>query len=771
MRRSRRVNGLLLGTLLPLYGVMQLVAIDAQLAAGERTLPVRLTVAQGSEGYPLVLSLRGPAPGVEVGDTVVRIGPLDLRGLSRAAIEYRTRPLLHAGRPFEVELGHLRSRKVVQLEPTPYPSWWWTIPVWLSFVLTGAFVLWRAPHWHLARPFFVSMVAWGCFGASYYLPVPPLQVLVSVSSGSLAACFSVWCALSWNESDRRGRGARVLAGTLGLAWFATLAASYLWTLPLRAAPYAAAAGAGVAFFGTYLTAFAHAYRRSQAFERRRLRWILFGHFIALVPVAILNAAREVAPMIHPALFSLALLSLAAVPLGYAVAVVGYGWLDIDRVISASAAATVLGVALVGGLLAVVPPVAGLMSTTLGIDPETGRLALSIALAAVVVAAYRRTRPWIDRHLFAEQHALAAQFDALRAELGAARDVEEMATRAGQGFEALLKPESVAIYGRAGEAFTPLFLRGRALPPAFEANSMLVQVLEAKRTPLFARSKALGPFERAVLETLGAEVVVPLLRETQVIAFTCLGGKHSGDIYTASDLALLASVSQRCEDVVARLDLETLALEAQAMQSALRRYVPGAVANRVLAGDALEPTEREVTVLFVDIRGYTGLAERLGTEDVFATLNEHTERVSRIVKANGGTIVEFNGDGMMAVFGAPDPLPKKEQAAVEAARKVVDSMPGQLAVGVGVATGPAFVGNIRSTDRLIWSAVGSTTNLAARLQSTTRELDASIALDETTRERAGYVCENFVCHEGLPIRGRTGRFDVFALPLRRNAAKA
>jgi adenylate cyclase len=224
-------------------------------------------------------------------------------------------------------------------------------------------------------------------------------------------------------------------------------------------------------------------------------------------------------------------------------------------------------------------------------------------------------------------------------------------------------------------------------------------------------------------------------------------------------------------VVARLDLETLALEAQAMQSALRRYVPGAVANRVLAGDALEPTEREVTVLFVDIRGYTGLAERLGAEDVFATLNEHTERVSRIVKANGGTIVEFNGDGMMAVFGAPDPLPKKEQAAVEAARKVVDSMPGQLAVGVGVATGPAFVGNIRSTDRLIWSAVGSTTNLAARLQSTTRELDASIALDETTRERAGYVCENFVCHEGLPIRGRTGRFDVFALPLRRNAAKA
>jgi adenylate cyclase len=103
--------------------------------------------------------------------------------------------------------------------------------------------------------------------------------------------------------------------------------------------------------------------------------------------------------------------------------------------------------------------------------------------------------------------------------------------------------------------------------------------------------------------------------------------------------------------------------------------------------------------------------------------------------------------------------------VEAVRRIVDSMPASLAVGVGVATGEAFVGSIRSTDRLIWSAVGSTTNLASRLQSLTRELGASIAIDETTRERAGYVCADFVRHESVTIRGRLGRFDVFALPLR------
>jgi class 3 adenylate cyclase len=125
-----------------------------------------------------------------------------------------------------------------------------------------------------------------------------------------------------------------------------------------------------------------------------------------------------------------------------------------------------------------------------------------------------------------------------------------------------------------------------------------------------------------------------------VAFSCLAGRRSGDIYTAGDLLLLASVAERCAEVIARIDAETLAREVQAVQAALRRYVPGAVAERVLAGDALAPSEREVSVLFVDIRGYTSVAEKLQASEVFATLNEHTERVSRVVQEAGGTTVEF-----------------------------------------------------------------------------------------------------------------------------------
>jgi adenylate cyclase len=179
------------------------------------------------------------------------------------------------------------------------------------------------------------------------------------------------------------------------------------------------------------------------------------------------------------------------------------------------------------------------------------------------------------------------------------------------------------------------------------------------------------------------------------------------------------------------------------------------------------------VLFVDIRGYTGFAETRDAEEVFSTVNRYTESVSLIVHKHAGSVVEFNGDGMMAVFGAPRELVHKEQAAVQAGRAIVaevGSMPVEsarggattLSVGVGIATGEAFVGNIQAVDRMIWSAIGNTTNLAARLQSLTRELDASLVIDRRTWERAQGDAGDFAKRADVPIRGRRDAQDVYTL---------
>jgi adenylate cyclase len=195
--------------------------------------------------------------------------------------------------------------------------------------------------------------------------------------------------------------------------------------------------------------------------------------------------------------------------------------------------------------------------------------------------------------------------------------------------------------------------------------------------------------------------------------------------------------------------------------------------RLLAVKILRHARATFSILFVDIRGYTSYAEDRPAAEVFSTVNRYTEIVSRVVRSHGGTVAEFNGDGMMVVFGAPAPLAQKERAAVAASREIVLSVRSldlgahreqPLEVGVGIATGKAFVGNIRAVDRLIWSAIGDTSNLAARLQGLTRELGAAIVIDAATWTAARDLVASFERHGRMPIRGRRQTEDIYALPL-------
>jgi adenylate cyclase len=146
-----------------------------------------------------------------------------------------------------------------------------------------------------------------------------------------------------------------------------------------------------------------------------------------------------------------------------------------------------------------------------------------------------------------------------------------------------------------------------------------------------------------------------------------------------------------------------------------------------------------------------------------------------VQKHAGSVVEFNGDGMMAVFGAPRELAHKERAAVEAGREMIDAVAAlpveggeALSVGVGIATGEAFVGNIRAVDRMIWIAIGNTTNLAARLQGLTKDLDASVVIDIVTWERARLVAADFQKRPGVAIRGRREVQEAYILPIESRA---
>jgi class 3 adenylate cyclase len=355
----------------------------------------------------------------------------------------------------------------------------------------------------------------------------------------------------------------------------------------------------------------------------------------------------------------------------------------------------------------------------------------------------------------------------------------MFIRAGQTLDDLIHPESCVIYARVGDDYAPVFVHGSTLPSAFDEDSDLLEELRLRREPLAAEALMrtvqrvdLGAVERASLEALAAALIVPIKRSKTLIAFLCLGPKSSGDIYTSTDLTLLGAVASSLSAELSRFTEVELLRHKMEMYESLRSYVPRVITEELESGRSIEPRVQDVSIMFADIRGYSTWAETQEPDVIFKTLNRYTEIVSTAVKEHGGSLVEFSGDGIMAVFGAPQELPRKERAALEAARALSVAMAGfdvsldqHLEVGIGIATGEALVGNIRSVDRLIWSAIGNTTNLAARLQSLSRDLDAGIVIDAATQRAAADDTGEFLHHASVRIRGRQEKFDIYTLPRR------
>ncbi len=178
-------------------------------------------------------------------------------------------------------------------------------------------------------------------------------------------------------------------------------------------------------------------------------------------------------------------------------------------------------------------------------------------------------------------------------------------------------------------------------------------------------------------------------------------------------------------------------ERERIREAFGTYLDKSVAEYILSeGFSEEGDEREVSVLVCDVRDFTAFARQAEAKEVVARLNELFEIVVPIVTRHGGHVDKFMGDGLMAVFGAPESYPDHADRAVRAACAMAttvnsDRGPG-LMIGVGVNTGCVVAGSIGGAGRLNFSVIGDAVNVAARVEAATRELDEEILITEATR---------------------------------------
>jgi adenylate cyclase len=245
---------------------------------------------------------------------------------------------------------------------------------------------------------------------------------------------------------------------------------------------------------------------------------------------------------------------------------------------------------------------------------------------------------------------------------------------------------------------------------------------------------------------------------------------------AALLALVLAVlfvRERSRAAQLRARLADAQLHLQRLERSFARFAPPQIVDRIIAtGDAAIGEKKEVTALFADLAGFTQLSERVEPGILVGIVNGYFERMNRVVAEHRGYVAALLGDGLLAFFGAFDANPWQSDDAAHAAlairteltdynRELVARGLPEITLGVGLHRGVGVAGVVGSKELSTFSVVGSTVNVAARVQGLTRAHGVDILLTRPVRDA---LDPRFALRE-MPadeLRGIAGKVTTFAL---------
>jgi adenylate cyclase len=306
-------------------------------------------------------------------------------------------------------------------------------------------------------------------------------------------------------------------------------------------------------------------------------------------------------------------------------------------------------------------------------------------------------------------------------------------------------------------------RGNPLRQSSEGVDLMLIVLLGLATPLASLRLRLW----GLLVALGAGIAF-------VVAAWLL---FNGGTIVAFVYPLLALAVGAVGSLVVQYFTETR--ERQRTKLLFSRFVPENVVDQVLdqAGDGLRlgGVEREGTVMFSDLRGFTSFAESLPVTRVIDVLNIYLGEMSSAILDNGGTLVAYMGDGIMAVFGAPIEQPDHADRALRAAREMLgprlaafnsylreQGLGEGFRMGVGLNSGDVMSGNVGSERRLEYTAIGDTTNTAARLEGMTKGTPHQLFVSQSTKDFLREPPDDLVHVGEFEVRGRTQKITLWSI---------
>jgi adenylate cyclase len=277
-----------------------------------------------------------------------------------------------------------------------------------------------------------------------------------------------------------------------------------------------------------------------------------------------------------------------------------------------------------------------------------------------------------------------------------------------------------------------------------SRQVLRRALEEKRTFWQTPQHA-----AASLVEIKAVVAAPILDRHGEVIGMLYGDQRQGDTrgrpLSKLDAMLVELLASGVAAGLARVEQEQAALRAQVQ---FEQYFTPQLARQLAAQpDLLEGRDADVTLLFCDIRGFSRISSQLGPVKTFEWIGSVMEELSNCVYEHDGVLVNYIGDELMAMWGAPEAQPDHAALACRAALHMLERVPvindrwhstlgTPMGLGIGVNTGPARVGNTGSSRRRMYGPLGNTVNLASRVQGATKYLKTPLLITEATRVQLG-----------------------------------
>ena len=280
-----------------------------------------------------------------------------------------------------------------------------------------------------------------------------------------------------------------------------------------------------------------------------------------------------------------------------------------------------------------------------------------------------------------------------------------------------------------------------------SNHVLNRVRQEKRTLWEAPDSSLP--DAASLEAVEAVVAAPILDRNGTVIGALYGDRRQGG--GSASAGPITEMEGMLVELLARGVAAGLArLEQEQAAAALRVqfeqfFSPELARHLARQPDLLKGRDAEVSILFCDIRGFSRISERLGPAQTLEWIGDVMETLSGCVRAEGGVLVDYIGDELMTMWGAPDEQPDHARRACRAALAMLARLPElnerwqevlkePMGIGVGVNTGPARVGNTGSRHKFKYGPLGNTVNLASRVQGATKYLKCKLLITGATQAK-------------------------------------